>query len=95
MAMIGLPALPSAIQGSLRVARFVVDHRLAGGGAAGGGQAHFFFGEGVAVGAPTLGTTTTWPNRPLATLPAPPWPPKVAPWLVAAKAPSRSAAYRV
>ncbi len=35
----------------LRVAGFVVDHRLAGGGTAGGGQAHFFFGEGIAVGA--------------------------------------------
>ncbi len=53
--MIGLPALPSAIQGCLRVAGFVVDHRLAGGGTAGRGQAHFFFGEGVAVGAAQLG----------------------------------------
>ncbi|EJT83859.1 hypothetical protein PPS11_29511 [Pseudomonas putida S11] len=39
----------------LRVAGFVIDHRLAGGGAAGGGQAHFFFGEGIAVGAAELG----------------------------------------
>lgn len=39
----------------LRVTRFVVDHRLAGGSTASGGQAHFFFGEGVAVGAAKLG----------------------------------------
>ncbi|MCY1281966.1 hypothetical protein D9M70_307880 [compost metagenome] len=39
---------------AVRVARLVVDHRLAGGGAAGGGQAHLFLGEGVAVGAAFL-----------------------------------------
>ncbi|MNM36868.1 hypothetical protein D3C81_475880 [compost metagenome] len=39
----------------LRVACLVVDHRLAGGGAARCGQAHFFFGEGVAVAATVFG----------------------------------------
>ncbi|MNZ14520.1 hypothetical protein D3C78_314460 [compost metagenome] len=39
----------------LRVARLVVDDRLASGGAAAAAQAHFFFGEGIAEGAPTFG----------------------------------------
>ncbi|MNM15728.1 hypothetical protein D3C81_259550 [compost metagenome] len=34
---------------TLRVAGLVIDDRLAGRGAAGGAQAHFFFGQGVAV----------------------------------------------
>ncbi|MNH07089.1 hypothetical protein D3C79_664720 [compost metagenome] len=40
---------------SLRVSGLVIDDRLAGGGTAGGGQAHFFFGQGVAEGSPTFG----------------------------------------
>ncbi|MCY1342263.1 hypothetical protein D9M68_271800 [compost metagenome] len=49
------PGLAFADPGfAVRVARLVVDHRLAGGRAAGGGQAHFFLGEGVAVGAALL-----------------------------------------
>ena len=40
---------------ALWVAGLVVDHRLASGGTAGGGQAHVFFAQGVAVGSPTFG----------------------------------------
>ncbi|MNP93237.1 hypothetical protein D3C85_57580 [compost metagenome] len=40
---------------ALRVARLVVDDRLTGGCAARSGQAHFFFGEGIAIAAATLG----------------------------------------
>ncbi|MNZ67462.1 hypothetical protein D3C78_857130 [compost metagenome] len=39
----------------LRITRFVIDDRLAGRGAAGGGQAHFFLGDHVAVGARPFG----------------------------------------
>ncbi|MNZ24461.1 hypothetical protein D3C78_416090 [compost metagenome] len=40
---------------NLWVAGLVVDHGLAGGGTAGTGQAHFLFGQGVSIGAPTFG----------------------------------------
>ncbi|MCY1285434.1 hypothetical protein D9M70_343700 [compost metagenome] len=40
---------------AVRVARLVVDDRLAGRGAPAGGQAHFFLGQRVAVGAAALG----------------------------------------
>ncbi|MNP23919.1 hypothetical protein D3C76_1166490 [compost metagenome] len=39
----------------MRVTRLVIDDRLAGRGAPGGGQAHLFFGHGVAIGATALG----------------------------------------
>ncbi|MNN04149.1 hypothetical protein D3C81_1168660 [compost metagenome] len=39
----------------LRIASLVIDYRLARGGTTGGGQAHFFFGQGIAVGTPTFG----------------------------------------
>ncbi|MNE02707.1 hypothetical protein D3C80_951890 [compost metagenome] len=39
----------------LRITGFVVDHGLAGGGSPRGGQAHFFFSEGVAVGTAQFG----------------------------------------